>query len=1036
MSSKLGEVAAVEFAVAPMSLAETSALSQAAGNRRRSRTPRVARPTAEVIHASIAGRVRFRHLALVAREDLVGAVNEALSRHPGVTAVRASALTGSVLVEFGPPATAQQLAGTIDTMAAGRPVRATRAPRSSHALSADVAAPTLHRDQTWHAMPVGEATAQLRSCLDVGLMPDEAAQRLVIYGRNELLRAEARSAAAIFAEQLTNLPVALLGVSAALSLLTGGFGDAAVIAAVVLLNGGIATTTERQAERTILGMSNYTPRPIPVIRAGARSLVAPAELVPGDLILLERGVLVPADARLVTCDDLSVNESALTGEALPVHKDAQILLPPDTVLPDRRNMIFRGTAVTGGAGAALVTATGSATEIGRVQQLLGSVRPPETPIQRQLGHVERDLVIVNGLICAGVFGLGMLRGHSLVPMLRSAISLAVAAIPEGLPAVATTTLAIGIQDMRRRNVLVRKLDAVETLGAIEVIGLDKTGTLTENRMAAVAVHADGALLTVDGGRLILGEQDAVAEARVVVRRLFEVSSLCSDAIVRPAPEGFLIEGTPTESALVEAAIALGADVAALRRSARVLASVPRALGRMRMSTLHETADGGRLLCIKGDPLEVLARCTARRTASGMVPLDEDARAAVLKANARMAGQALRVLGVAIGEAGGDPRDERDLVWLGLVGLANPIRPSVVPALQQLHRAGVRTVMITGDQSATAFAIARKLDLNNGGVLKVLEAGQISGLSTDVLAALVAQPQVFARVSPVDKLNIVKALQTNGHIVAMTGDGINDGPALRAADVGIAMGREGADVAREVADIVLAQDDLDGIIEAIRLGRATYANIRKVLRYLTSTNTSETFVMLAAAIISGAEPLTPMQLLWVNLAAEALPALALGIEPAESDVLNFPPHDPRAPILAPADFRHIVREGVVIGTSVLAGYYLLGGKAGGPRASTMAFNSLTLSHLVQGIACRSETKGISAELYRPANPMLYGGLAASAALQGLAQFVPPLRSVLSSALLGPGELLASAGIAVGAAVVNDIIGYLLRDNREPSRPPLI
>ena len=994
-------------------------------------------PRAEVVHAAVAGRVRLRHPLLRAGTHIAATVEAALRDHPGIGSVSASALTGSALVEYRPPMTIARLERALDAAVAGRPPRPPRRRQRLRALSAAAtSAEPLNGRQSWHAIPVDQILEQLGTLRCAGLSPDEVAQRLAIHGRNELRRAEPRSVASILAEQLTSLPIALLGASAALSLATGGIADAVVIAAVVILNAGIATTTERQAERTILGLSDYAPQPVAALRGGCRELVDPSELVPGDLLLLDRGALVAADARLIASDDLTVNESALTGEALPVHKDAGVLLAGETALPDRRNMVFRGTGVTGGAGTALVTACGAATEIGRVQQLLGSVRPPETPMQRELGAVGRDLIIVNGLICGAVLGLALWHGHGIIPALRSAISLAVAAIPEGLPAVATTTLALGIQDMRRRNVLVRKLDAVETLGAVDVIGLDKTGTLTENRMATLAVHVDGAALALEAGRLSDGGAAAEQARLAVARRLFEVAALCSETIVRPAPEGFLVEGTPTETALVEAAIAAGIDVAALRLAAPVLRTAPRGEGRKRMSTLHAYADGHRVLCVKGDPVEVLARCTMRRTAQGTVALDEPARTAVLLANERMAGQALRVLGVAVAEAGGDPHDERDLVWLGLAGLANPIRPSVIPSLQRLHRAGIRTVMITGDQSATAFAIARDLDLNNGGEVKVLEAGRLAGLPPDILAALVQQPHVFARTSPVDKLNIVKALQADGHIVGMTGDGINDGPALRAASVGIAMGGGGTDVAREVADIVLAGDDLDGIIEAIRLGRATYANIRKVLRYLVSTNASETFTMLGAVLLGRHEPLTPMQLLWLNLVSDPLPALALGLEPPEPDVLDQPPHDPRIPILTLADFRHLLREGAVMGTAALAGYFASGGGAGAARASTVTFHALTLAQLLHAISSRSENRGFAAEFSRAPNPQLYGAIAASAAVQAAAQFVPPVRRLLGLTPVGLADLLAIAGVAFGATIANDIIGFLLRDGGVPRAPPAL
>jgi Ca2+-transporting ATPase len=998
----------------------------------RPRTDMRLRAKAEIAHDAVFGRVRFRHPGLRGREDIARSVEAVLRRQPQIASVRASSLTGSVLVEYRAPLTPRRLARIVDAAVAGRPLRSaprSRAPRTLSAAAASAA--PLDSTCSWHSASIEQIVHRLGAQPTDGLSADEVGRRLSLYGRNVLKRTEPRSIAAILGDQLTSLPIALLGASALLSLATGGLADAAVIAAVVLLNAGVATATERRAEHTILALSNYEPQPVWAIRDGKRHLVDPGELVPGDLLVLERGVLVPADGRLIACNDLTVNESVLTGEALPAHKDAVTFLPPETGVPDRRNMVFRGTAVTGGSGMAIVTATGAATEIGHVQELLGSISPPETPIQRQLGDVGRELVIVNGLICGAVFGLGMLRGQGLVPTLRSAISLAVAAIPEGLPAVATTTLALGIQDMRRRNVLVRKLDAIETLGAVEVIGLDKTGTLTENRMATAVVHADNATLTLNAGRLARDNEDAGAGTCSVVQRLFEVASLCSDAVVRRVVQGFEVEGTPTECALVEAAIALNVDVVESRLAARVIVTAGRGDGRKRMSTLHETADGERVLCVKGDPVEVLARCTKVRTSDALVPLDDPLRADILKVNERMAGQALRVLGVAVGETGGDPRDERDLVWLGLAGLANPIRPSAVPALKRLHRAGIRTVMITGDQSATAFAIARALGLNDGEELKVLEAGQIAGLDPEVLAALAAQPHVFARVSPVDKLNVVNALQANGRIVAMTGDGINDGPALRAANVGIAMGGGGTDVAREVADIVLAGDDLDGVIEAVRLGRATYANIRKVLRYLVSTNASETLTMLGAALAGSGSPLTPIQLLWLNLVSDPLPALALGLEPPESDVLDNPPHDPRAPILAPADFRRLLREGIVMAAGPLAAWFLLGGGAGAARAGTMTFHGLTFAQLLHAISSRSESHGIAAEIYRPANPMLYGAIAASAGLQVAAQLIPAMRRLLNLTPLGIVDIFAIAAVALGGTLANDTMGYLVGDNRIPT-----
>jgi Ca2+-transporting ATPase len=996
----------------------------------------------EIVHDAVPGRVRFRHDAL--REDarLVQRVVDTLLAVPGVERAQASALTGSVLVHFAPPATAATLAGAIADAAGGKP------PPRVAVATAEARAGTLPADPdaVFHARSIAQTLQALAAPGRQGLADAHVEARLAKHGPNELPRTEPRSGWAIFGEQLTSLPIALLTASAGISLLTGGLADAVVIAGVVLANAGIATSTEKQAERTILGLSQYEPHPVRVIRAGARREVLPAALVPGDVIELEPGTLVAADARLLEAEDLTVNESALTGEALPVHKDAAAKLRADTALADRTNMVFRGTAVTGGRGIAVVTATGAHTEIGRIQSLLGSVRPPETPIQRQLGDVERELIVVNGGICAAVFAIGMLRGEGFLPMLRTAISLAVAAIPEGLPAVATTTLAVGVQDMRKRDVLVRKLEAVETLGAVEIVGLDKTGTLTENRMAAVAVHVDAKLYALDGARLTLDRQAAAPGVARVAARMFEVAALCSDAVLDGPARRPTIVGTPTESALVQAALDLGVDVARLRRDQPIAKSVPRTLGRKRMSTLHALARGRKRLCVKGDPVEVLALCTHRLTASGAVALDADARSEILRSNQRMASQALRVLGMAVSESGGDPRREAKLLWLGLAGLANPIRPAARPALEVLHGAGIRTVMITGDQSATAFAIAKRLDLGDGGEIRVLEAGQIKGIDASVLAAIAANPHVFARVSPSDKLAIVQALQANGRIVAMTGDGINDGPALKAADVGIAMGGGGTDVAREVADIVLATDDMSGIIEAVRLGRATYANIRKVLRFLVGTNAAETMVMLSASVAGLPEPLHPMQLLWLNLVTDVLPGLALGLEAPEPDVLDEPPHDPAAPILGVGDFRRLLLEGGVIGAATLGGFLLAGGASGprsvGPavtptRASTIAFHGLTAAQLVHAIACRSETHGIQAELGRAPNAKLYGALGICTALQVGAQALPFTRRLLGLTPVGAADLAAIAAIAVGSAAANAAAGtavHTIRSRRRETEEP--
>lgn len=862
----------------------------------------------ELRHAAVPGRLRLRLPAL--RGMATAAMEHRLRTLPGIHAAAVSPLTGSILlrhdVALSPAQLMAMVAALLGASAEGCAPSPPLPPASPQALPPDGPA------RTWHAMPAAPLLDEFAVVAEAGLSAGEAEARLVRVGPNALPRPQPRGVATIFAGQLSSLPVLLLGASALVSFATGGLADAAVILGVVLVNAVIATATEQQAERTILALDDGRQAPVPVLRDGSRQALSPEALVPGDILLIEPGILVPADARLLAASDLTVNESALTGESLPVAKAATTALPADAPIGDRSTMLFRGTAVTGGGGLALVVATGPTTEIGRIQALLGHVRPPETPMQRHLDTLGRRLVWINGAICLGVLGLGLARGRALLPTVKSAIALAVAAVPEGLPAVATTTLAMGLRKMRREGVLVRRLDAAETLGAVRVVCLDKTGTLTRNLMAVVAVrppagpcamHADALApeVATDGGR-------ALTEAR----RLFELTALCSDVALE---DDGRLAGSPTETALVRAAQGLGADVTALRVAHPRLATTPRAEGRKRMTTLHAAPGGGRLLAVKGDPVEVLALCDRKLDGDATAPLDLAERAAIRAANDAMAGRALRVLGTAYAE--GDDPAEAGLVWCGLAGIADPLRQDAKAAIATLHAAGVRTAMITGDQAATAIAIARELDLADGPEITVLEAGQLDGRRPDALAVLAPKADAFARVSPAQKLQVVQALQASGAVVAMTGDGVNDGPALRAADVGIAMGQGGSEVARQAAGIVLAGDELDGILHALRLGRTTTANIHKVLRYLVSTNLSESLVMLGAAAAGLPEPLSPMQLLWLNLLSDVAPALALGLDPPEGDELQRRPGDAGAPLLGRGELLRQGREGAVIAGAALA-----------------------------------------------------------------------------------------------------------------------
>jgi Ca2+-transporting ATPase len=904
-------------------------------------------------------------------------------------------------------------------------------------------------DAGWHALGLIEVLAKVGS-KPAGLSPAEVERRRSEVGANALPAPAVRSKAAIFITQFQSVPVAMLAISAVVSVATGGVADAVAIVVVMLANASIGYITESKAERVISSIGRTNVEHVEVVRAGVRQHVAPESIVPGDVLVLGAGTFVAADARLLDADGLVIDESALTGESVPVHKSAAAAVDLRAPLADRANMVYRGTLVTGGSGTAVVVAIGVSTQIGLVQNLVGSVLQRETPLQAQLRKLGVQLAVVAGSVCVGVFGVGLLRGYPLTRMLGTSISLAVAAIPEGLPTVAITTLALGIRDLARHRVLVRQLNAVETLGAVQVMCLDKTGTITINRMTAVAVHCGLRYSDVNGPSAASAPSDAAGGRDL--EALLRVAVLCNEVEVDLRDGVHVLRGSPTEAALVQLAIDSGVDVQALRRERPVLATQYRSERRSFMATLHAPepaandagADAAELVvAVKGRSPEVLAMCSHMLRDGVVCPLGDAERLNIETAAERMAGQALRVLGFAgvrrprSAEAaqGFTLEGARDLVWFGLIGMSDPPRDGMRETLARFHDAGIRTVMITGDQSATAHAIGKSVGLNQNGPLEILDATELDAIAPDVLSSLVKRTHIFARVSPAHKLQIVRALQAAGHTVAMTGDGINDSPALKAADVGVAMGRSGTNAAREVADVILQDDDLSTMIGGIEGGRAIYDDIKKAVRFILATNLSE-ILLTATGIATGiGETLTPMQLLWINLMTDIAPELALAVQPAETEVLRRPPRDPARAMFEARDVKQILLQGGFLTAGPLFAYLYGRQRYGvGPHAGTLAFTVVAVAQLLHAISARSEQHTIfDSENLAPNRyiPIAIGG---GILLQVAAPYIPGLRTLLGLVPLG----LLDWGIvglgAVGPLLANETTKWIVRGSGHGAAAP--
>ena len=1004
-----------------------------------------------VLHNQLAGRTRYKIDGLQHNIALKDHLENCLEAHQAIHDVSASATTGNVLVVYDSEKSHDAIAAAIQGALADLALDAVYEPETEKDQSGirlpeiintfirkagnrdvpdnteKIPVPVASADEIrqkplnntsadWYVMDAQQAVDILNTDPDRGLLPEEISTRLARHGKNTIPEKKSRPKWYGLLDQLNAIPSYLLGGAAGLSIATGGVLDAAIIMGVLAANIAIGYFTESKAEGTIKSLQSYVNPNVWVVRANNFVEIPIENVVMGDILILKPGTYIAADARIITAAHLTVDESMLTGESVPVNKSLKALTDIKTPLSGRVNMVYKGTMVTGGQGTAVVTATGQYTEVGILQSLLDETEAPPSPIERQLDQMGNQLVVICGLVCASVFGIGFLRGYGFLVMMRMAVSLAAAAVPEGLPTAAMVNFALGLNRMKDKKVLVRHLKAVEALGAIQTICFDKTGTITENHMAVTALFVGMKPFRVEKGRILSDEGPETLEGRQELLRLLIACVLCTETKVEKNGSNGKYEffGSATENALVELALNNGIHVERLEAQYTLQKLELRSENQLYMRAFHKTKARKKLVSVKGSPHEVLAMCRKQMKDGEVRALtDEDIRKIEIE-NEKMSGRyALRVLGVAFQELNNGKTPGDNLIWLGLVGMSDPIRPGVKELIEIFHQAGIDTVMITGDQSGTAGAVAKELNLAGEKPLEILDSSELPAMDPETLGAIAKRVNAYARVSPSHKLKIVQGLQNGGRIIAMTGDGINDGPALKAADIGIAMGRSGTDVAREVADVILEEDNLETLMNAVRDGRAIYSNIRKSVHFFISTNLSEILLILGAIGLGMGFPLNVMQLLWINLVSDILPGLALAMEKAEPDIMKRPPRDPNAPIFTRKDLTRMAMESGFIASSSLGAYlYGLTRYGAGARAGTMAFHSLTMGQLIYAYSCRSDHRYENKDGKLLPNPHLNKAIGGSLAMQGLIMLVPSFRRFLG---ITPISIMDGAVIAAGSLV---------------------
>lgn len=856
----------------------------------------------------------------------------------------------------------------------------------------------------WWQMETKEAARRLETDEKQGLTSQMAAERLVQKGRNELAETDGKKSLfwrflAQFDDFMILLLLGAAVVSVVISRLSGENDvlDAVMILGIVVLNAALGLFQESKAEKALEALKKMAAPHARVIRDGIVREISAAEVVPGDLLLLETGDAVCADGRVVESRSLKTEESALTGEALPVEKTSVGGLPEETATGDRKNMVLAGGYVVYGKGKVLVTATGMETEMGRIAAMLSRTSDSMTPLQKKLEQTGKQLGIGALAICALIFCMGILQEKPPFSMFMTAVSLAVAAIPEGLPAIVTIVLAMGTSRMSEKHTIVRRLSAVETLGGAQVICSDKTGTLTQNRMQ-VTTWTDYS-----------HREPKNEDLRETVANLF---ALCNDCNVSDGN----LQGEPTEKALGEYAQSMGIDFAALRRDMPRVGEIPFSSARKRMTTLHKTEDGW-ISVTKGAPDILLEKCAFCMEGSGQVPFDSRRKSMARMVNGEMAAQALRVVAVAFRQWSEKPplteeALERNLVFAGMAGMVDPPRPEVKEAVHLCRQAGIRPVMITGDHVLTAEAIGRELGIYQKGDCAVTGA-ELDKMSDKELETAAETCTVFARVAPEHKVRIVQAFQKRGNVVAMTGDGVNDAPALKTADIGCAMGKSGTEVAKGASDLILTDDNFATIVEAVREGRGIYDNIRKAVHFLLSSNIGEILTIFVAMLLGWAAPLLPIQLLWVNLVTDSLPAIALGMEPAEENIMERPPRKNTGSLFGDGLGGRILLEGVMIGVLALLafgiGHVYFDQENGYAVGRTMAFAVLSLSQLVHAFNMRGE--GSLGKLPFCSNKWLLMAFVVGATLQCVVIMMPPLAGIFQVVPLNGEQWLLTAALAL-------------------------